>query len=428
MLSSNLAMFSVDRAAVGYSRLGTRAVGSPIDASMSILAASTDPIITFAMGSPAADAIPVEEFANAFGRIMSSNLSRSAFDYSPTEGNPALRRALLARLEALGQPTEPDCLLITAGGMQGLDLVFRLFLEPDDLVIAESPSYSNGTATARNHGANVLQIPLDGDGLDLEAADRAVRDAGRSPKILYLIPTYQNPSGASYSIARRLEVLAFARKVDALIIEDDPYSELRYEGEEYPSLQQLDQGEGRVIQVRTFSKILAPGLRVGWTIAPRDVTNQMVRLRQTMDTCANSLGQLIVASLIESRELDAHIQRLRTLYPVRRDMMDRGLRATLDENSGVSWSRPQGGMFMWLELPAGVDGDAVFALGIDRGVAIVPGSAFDRVKGRHALRLCFTAADPETLDEGLQRLHDSIAEAAVLHTRNPKGAGGGQAS
>lgn len=420
MLSSDLAMFNVDRAAVGYSRLGTGAVGSPIDASMSILAASTDPIITFAMGSPAADAIPVEEFATAFGRIMSSDLNRSAFDYSPTEGNPGLRRALLSRLESHGQPTEPDCMLITAGGMQGLDLAFRLFLEPDDLVIAESPSYSNGTATARNHGANVLQIPLDGDGIDLEAADRAIREAGRVPKIMYLIPTYQNPSGASYTVARRLEVLAFARKIDALIIEDDPYSELRYGGEEFPSLQQLDQGEGRVIQVRTFSKILAPGLRVGWTIAPRHVTNQMVRLRQTMDTCASSLGQLIVAALIESGELDAHIQRLRTLYPVRRDAMDRGLRETFDENSGVSWSRPEGGMFMWLDLPAAVDSDVVFAAGIERGVAIVPGSAFDPVRGRNALRLCFTAADPETLGEGLQRLHDAIAEATVLHTRNPE--------
>ncbi len=225
--------FDLERAASTFSGLGATAVGSAIDASMSVLAAATRPIISFAMGSPAADAIPTLEIADALERILGSRTAASALDYSPTEGNPALRQALLGWLRA-GREIHPDCLIVTAGGMQGLDLVYRLFLDPGDLVLAESPSYANGTATARNHGAELVQIPLDDEGMDIEAARRAIRDAGRPPRLLYLIPTYQNPAGSSYTVRRRLEIIELARETGAVIIEDDPYSELRYEGGDLP--------------------------------------------------------------------------------------------------------------------------------------------------------------------------------------------------
>lgn len=408
--SFNRESFDVERAALAYSERGGRVVGSAIDASMSILAAANRPIITFAMGSPAADAIPRTEIARALDRILTSPTAAAAFDYGPTEGTPALRRALLGRLQRQGQSVQPECLIVTAGGMQGLDLIYRLFLEPGDLVIAESPSYANGIATARNHGAEVVQIPLDSYGMQIQAARRAIRDAGRPPKLLYLIPTYQNPSGNTYSVERRLDILQLARETGALVIEDDPYSELRYEGETYPSLLQLDEASGRVIQVRTFSKILAPGLRVGWTIAPRSVIARMVALRQTMDTCTNSLAQLVVADLIETGRLEEHIVRLRSIYPGRRDSMDKALQSRFGRIEGIRWTRPSGGMFIWLDLPPILDGGAVLATGLEHGVAVVPGSAFDPVRGRSAIRLCFSAVDDDAIVEGIARLHQTIVE------------------
>jgi 2-aminoadipate transaminase len=408
MIPSKPVVFDVERAASVYSGLGAIVVGSPIDASMSVLAAAVRPITSFAMGSPAADAIPSADIAGALERILTSSSAAASLDYSPTEGNPVLRRALLGRLHRQGREIHPDCLLITAGGMQGLDLVYRLFLEPGDIVLAESPSYANGTATARNHGAHLVQLPLDDEGIDIEAARRAIHEVGRNPKLLYLIPTYQNPSGRSYSINRRHDVLDFAREIGALIVEDDPYSELRYEGETYPSLQELDEDHGHVIQVRTFSKIVAPGLRVGWIVAPRHVVARMVDLRQTMDTCANSLAQMIVADLIESGRLEAHIERLVQLYPIRRDAMDAALRATIGGSAGIHWTRPSGGMFTWVDLPDSIDGDTVLRAGLERGVAVVPGSAFDPVRTRHAIRLCFSAVDETGIVEGIGRLGETI--------------------
>jgi 2-aminoadipate transaminase len=416
--SSRQSPFDVERAALVYSGRGATVVGSPIDASMSVLAAADRPITSFAMGSPAPDAIPIVDIGDALERVLSSSTAAGALDYSPTEGNPVLRRALLGRLHRQGRDVHPDCLLITAGGMQGLDLVYRLFLEPGDLVLAESPSYANGTATARNHGARLVQVPLDDEGLDIEAARRTIRDLGQAPKLLYLIPTYQNPSGRSYTVTRRLEILALAREVGALVVEDDPYSELRYEGETYPSLQELDEDQGGVIQVRTFSKIVAPGLRVGWLVAPRNVVARMVDLRQTMDTCANSLGQIIVADLIENDRLGAHIERLIALYPARRDAMDRALASAFGGIDGITWTRPSGGMFTWLDLPETIDGDAVLRAGLERGVAVVPGSAFDPERAKHALRLCFSAVAEADIDEGIGRLGATV-EALLDDPRSP---------
>jgi 2-aminoadipate transaminase len=409
-MSTNSHRFGRDRMAAEYSARGAAVVGSPIDASMSTLAAATRPIISFAMGSPAPDAIPHEEIRIALDHVMNKASSPRAFDYSPTEGSPLLREALLGRLDRDDQGVDSKCLLITAGGMQGLDLVYRLFVEPGDVVLAESPSYANGIATAWNHGALVKQIPMDHEGLDLDAAAFAVAQSGRTPRLLYLIPTYQNPSGVSYTLERRQAVLKFAHDLGAVVIEDDPYSELRYSTDSYPSLLELDEGRGHVIQVRTFSKIVAPGLRVGWVIAPSDVTSKMIKLRQTIDTCANSLAQQVIAYLIESGLLDRHIERLRILYPARRDSMDAALRREFSSAEGMSWSLPTGGMFIWLGLPTHLEGEAILAAGLERGVAVVPGSAFDSIRCRNAIRLCFSAADDGAISEGIGRLRDAVGD------------------
>jgi 2-aminoadipate transaminase len=386
--------------------------GSAIDASLSILAADPRPIISFAMGSPAADAIPSDAIADAAARALTGPAASSALDYAPTEGHPRLRAALLDRLARSGVAIDPACLLVTAGGMQGLDLVYRLFLERGDVVLAESPSYASGLATAHNHGARLIQVPMDAGGLDLNMAEREIARIGRPPRIVYAIPTYQNPSGITYDLDRRRRLLELAEEWDSLVIEDDPYSELRYEGEAHPSVLELDQGRGNVIQVRTFSKIVAPGLRLGWIVAPKDAIRRFVDVRQSMDTCANAIAQQVVADLLESGAADRHVERLRALYPGRRDTMLAALERELGDMPGVTWNRPTGGMFIWLDLPPTMDGAAVLRAGLDQGIAIVPGEAFDPVRCRHAVRLCFSAVDDATIALGVTRLAAAIRSMA----------------
>jgi 2-aminoadipate transaminase len=422
-LPNETAAFALQYAATPYSGRGQTAQGSAIDASLSLLAADPRPIISFAMGSPAPDAIPWAEIAAAAARVLAPSAGSAALDYAPTEGLPALRAALLRRLHVAGTPIDPACLLVTAGGMQGLDLVYRLFLEPGDLVITESPSYANGLATAHNHGAELLQIPVDGEGLDIAAAEAAVARAGRPPRVIYAIPTFQNPSGTTYSLERRRRLLDVARSWGSIVIEDDPYSELRYEGEDVPSLLSLDRHHGTVIQVRTFSKIVAPGLRLGWLVGPADVIRRMVDLRQSMDTCANALSQQIVADLLTSGAVDRHVARLRDLYPSRRDWMIAALRREVGDLPGVRWTRPEGGMFLWLDLPGGLDGQRILAGGLERGVAIVPGAAFDPERCREAVRLCFSAVDETDIDVGIARLGATIR--AALDDRGIRADGGG---
>lgn len=405
-------MFDSRTPTAAYGSRGLTIQGSAIDASMSVLARAEGSVISFAMGSPAPDAMPRREIADAIADLLRSTNGSDALDYAPTEGHPRLRSALLARLDRLGSPIDPDSLLVTAGGMQGIDLVCRLFLDPGDVVLAESPSYANGLATLHNNGATIVQIPLNAGGMDLRAAAEAISSADRPPKLIYAIPTFQNPSGLTYSLERRQGLLDLAISTGALIVEDDPYSELHYEADVPPSLLRLDAGRGNVIGVHTFSKILAPGLRVGWVIAPTDTVRRMISARHSMDTCANTLGQHVVAQMIENGGLEEHVARLRVLYPRRRDVMIAELEAQLGDLDGLSWTKPSGGMFIWLDLPSHVDGSDVLQIALDSGVAVVPGAAFDPVRCQSAIRLCYSAQDESAIREGVGRLAGAIRSVA----------------
>jgi 2-aminoadipate transaminase len=405
------------RAHQDYGRRGHAIVGSAIDATLSTLAALDRPIVSLAMGSPAPDAIPTSELAALADEVLRGSAGSNALDYAPTEGHPELRLALLDRLDGEGFEVDPDCVLVTAGGMQGLDLSMKLFLDPGDLVFAESPSYTNGLATAHNYEARVVQVGMDDEGMDLDMARAEVARRGR-PRLIYSIPTFQNPSGLSYSRRRRGELLAFAEECGAIVIEDDPYGELRYEGDPIPSLLELDEGRGHVIQVRTFSKIVAPGLRLGWLVGPKEVVARAVAARQSMDTCANALSQRIIARFISRGLLDHHIRNLRELYPARRDAMIGALQDDLGGTPGVRWRRPEGGMFLWLELPTGVDGTSLLAECLRQGVAVVPGIAFDPAR-HHAIRLCFSAVTSEEIPIAISRL--AAAVHRLRQTPSPEG-------
>lgn len=384
-------------------------VGSVIDSSTSLLQSQTHDIVRFAMGSPAHEAIPTELLAEV-GQEAIGAASPDAFDYAATEGDPALREALLEMLAGTTDATTAERLTITAGGMQGLDLACKLFVDPGDLVAVESPTYTNGSATALSYQAELLEVPVDREGMVVDELRRA-GEQGRRPKVIYTIPTFQNPSGASMSLARRQELLELARSWGSVVIDDDPYGMLRFSGQELPSLHELADGDPLVFSVRTFSKIIAPGLRVGWVDTDPSLQPLLINAKQAMDTCTNLPMQRLVAAFLRAGHLEAHLAEQRRQYRRRKEAMQ----AALTEHFGgiARWTDPEGGFFLWVTFDPPVDTEALFPVALAEGVAYIPGNAFSP-GGRFpdALRLCFASTPPERIAEGVRRLRVAVDRLA----------------
>lgn len=384
----------------------TGLVGSIIDSSTSLLQRQTHDIVSFAMGSPAAEAVPSAVLGEIYSSVLETT-GAAAFGYGATEGEPALQRELLAFLEATPERSTAERILITSGGMQGLDLVGKLFVDPGDLVIVEAPTYTNGSATLLAYGAEILEAPIDEDGLIVESLPELVQRAGRLPKAIYVIPNFQNPTGTAMSLARRHLLLSLARKWGSIIIDDDPYGMLRFDGDHIPGFRELGEGDPLVVSVRTFSKILAPGLRVGWVDAHPAVVAKMVDAKQTMDTCTNVPNQLLAAEFLRRGDLEPHLSRLRCEYRSRMEAMQESLRRHV--GGQATWTNPQGGFFLWVTFGEHIDTSQLFEVGVKNGVAFIPGRAFS-VGGHfgNALRLCFASQTPERTELGISRLADSI--------------------
>ncbi len=384
-------------------------VGSVIDSSTSLLQSQTHDIVRFAMGSPAHEAIPTELLAEV-GQEAIGAASPDAFDYAATEGDPALREALLEMRAGTTDATTAERLTITAGGMQGLDLACKLFVDPGDLVAVESPTYTNGSATALSYQAELLEVPVDREGMVVDELRRA-GEQGRRPKVIYTIPTFQNPSGASMSLARRQELLELARSWGSVVIDDDPYGMLRFAGQELPSLHELADGDPLVFSVRTFSKIIAPGLRVGWVDTDPSLQPLLINAKQAMDTCTNLPMQRLVAAFLRAGHLEAHLAEQRRQYRRRKEAMQ----AALTEHFGgiARWTDPEGGFFLWVTFDPPVDTEALFPVALAEGVAYIPGNAFSP-GGRFpdALRLCFASTPPERIAEGVRRLRVAVDRLA----------------
>lgn len=383
-------------------------VGSVIDSSTSLLARQTHDIVRFAMGSPAAEAIPTE----ALGEAARAELdSPAAFDYAATEGDPALRLALLEMLDGTTDATSEERLTITAGGMQGLDLAAKLFIDPGDLVTVESPTYTNGSATALAYQAELAEIAVDEHGMSIDALREAVERAGRTPKVIYTIPTFQNPSGTSMSLHRRRELLDLARSWGSVVLDDDPYGMLRFAGEAVPSLHELADGDPLVFSVRTFSKIIAPGLRVGWVDADPSLGQLLIHAKQAMDTCTNLPAQRLVAGFLRAGRLEEHLGVQRQEYRRRKEAMQQAL--TEHFEGRATWTDPEGGFFLWVSFGEQVDTEALFETALAEGVAYIPGNAFS--PGRrfpHDLRLCFASTPPDRIREGVARLARAVDAVA----------------
>lgn len=375
-------------------------VGSVIDSSTSLLAVQTHDIVRFAMGAPAAEVIPTEEFRRIAGEILTD----ASFTYGATEGEPDLIDTVVNHFS--DSASDPERIVITSGGMQGLDLAFKLFVDPGDLVVVESPTYTNGSGTALSYGADVLEVPVDDDGMDVDALETLVAETGRTPRMIYTIPNFQNPSGTTLSESRRRRLLDLAHTWGAMILDDDPYGELRFSGDPVPGFHELSPDDPLVFSVRTFSKILAPGLRVGWVDADPRLRELLIAGKQAMDTCANVPAQHIVAEYIARGGYDEHLAGLRTEYKRRKEAMDASISAHLGDR--VRTTDPDGGFFLWVTLQGDdvrVSSSRLFEIALAEGVAFIPGPALSP-SGRFqdAFRLCFASSTPERIEEGLQRL------------------------
>ncbi|MFD8549730.1 PLP-dependent aminotransferase family protein [Streptomyces sp. NPDC059649] len=373
-----------------------------------ILALTARPeVISFAGGLPAPELFDAAGLAAAFQHVLTED-PRRTLQYSTSEGDPALRAAVAARTTARGLPTDPDELLVTTGSQQGLSLLATVLLEPGDTVLVEDPCYLAALQIFSLAGARVVPVPTDDEGLDPAALDELA--ARERPKLLYVIPTFQNPTGRTLSAERRAAVAEIAARRGLWIAEDDPYGELRFEGRAVPWVASFPGAEDRTVLLGSFSKVMAPGLRLGTLRLPAPLRRACVIAKQAADLHTSTVDQAAAARYLATTDLDVHLARVREAYRERRDALVDGLATALPE--GSRWNRPSGGMFVWATLPAGHDASALLPGVVRHDVAYVPGAPFFAgTPDPAAVRLSFVTHTPEEIREGLGRLRGALEEA-----------------
>ncbi|MFE2310025.1 PLP-dependent aminotransferase family protein [Streptomyces sp. NPDC059411] len=366
-----------------------------------ILAVTSRPgMISFAGGLPAPELFDAEGLRAAYDAAFAHS-ARRALQYSTTEGAPELRTAVAARLTRRGLATTADELLITTGSQQGLGLITTALIEPGDTVLVENPTYLAALQGFALAGARLVPVPCDDEGILPDALEELV--ARERPKLLYTVPTFQNPTGRTLPAARREAVAETAARLGLWLLEDDPYGDLRYEGSDIPWLAAHPGAEDRTALLGSFSKVLAPGLRLGWLRAPAALLRAAVLAKQAADLHTSTVDQLAVAEYLRTADLDAHVAGVRDAYRLRRDALLAGLPGA--RPPGSTWYRPGGGKFVWARLPEGHDATALLRASAARGVAFVPGAPFyTGTPDPRTLRLSFTTHTPEEIQEGLTRL------------------------
>jgi 2-aminoadipate transaminase len=375
-------------------------------------------IISFAGGLPAPQTFPVEDLRAAADRVFSTRAA-SALQYGTTEGDDELRDQLIAFEARQGLRLARENMLVVSASQQALDIACKVFLDPGDCVIAGRPTYLGEIQAVQSYRAEIIGVPFspENDGFDMSELKARYANAaasGRKVKYIYVIPDFQNPTGICWSVAKRRELLEFSYANDLLIVEDAPYREIRFLGESLPSIYQLDQdGENRrnVIGFKTFSKILAPGTRLGWIIGRPEIIAKFTVAKQAMDLCSNVFCQAWVAEYLKTGVIYEHIEATRALYREKRNRMVAAFEREMPKRPDLKWTEPEGGLFLWISLPASIDTEKMFVRAIERKVAYVVGSAFyfDHPL-RNAMRLNFSYASLEQIDEGVKRLAETIRE------------------
>jgi 2-aminoadipate transaminase len=399
------------------SRFAARAAGVRSSAMRDLMSLTERPeIISLAGGLPDTESFPREVFDEVWAAVGRDHMA-SALQYGPTEGLRELRELICGIMAADGAEAHPDEIVVTAGGQQAIDLSVRSFTDPGDVILAEGPTYAGAVPSFTSYEARVVHVPMDDDGLRVDLVEERLDDLarrGERPKLLYTIPNFHNPAGVTMSLERRERLVRIAHERELLIVEDNPYGRIRFEGDPLPSLWELDAGEGWVIHLSTFSKILAPGLRVGWVAAPAPVLRKVNLGKQAADLGTATISQRFVVEYLRRHDWREHVARLNGIYRGRRDAMLRALDEEFPAEAG--WSRPQGGLFVWASLPSYIDTQELLARAIERhGVAFVPGGGFFLDgRGAHNMRLNFSFAREEVLAEGVARIGAAIASTIEL--------------
>ena len=376
---------------------------------------SSPDIISFGGGFPAPEVFPIEKFKEACDVVL-TEMGEQALQYGPTEGYFPLRQLIASNAAKYGIVVSPSNVLITSGSQQALDLFGKIFLNRGDRILVESPTYLGAIQAWNAYGATYVTIPSDEDGMQTQHLEELIKT---NLKFIYVLPNFQNPTGVTLSLERRKQLIEIANLNGVPIIEDDPYGQLRYEGEHLPPVVVLDDEirskdtpiySGNVIYTSTFSKILAPGLRLAWVVAPEDVITKLTQAKQGTDLHTSTFNQYIAYQVASSPFMREHIQHIREVYRERRDAMLQALQEYMPE--GTSWTSPKGGLFLWVMLPEGYDTTAIFPKAILAKVAYVPGESFHpNGGGKNTMRLNFSACKPEVINEGIKRLAKVIKES-----------------
>lgn len=367
-------------------------------------------MISFAGGLPAPETFPVEELKEIALEILEKN-GPDGLQYGTTEGDPQLRKLLTERHNSQGLNIRTENLIITTGSQQGLDLLAKIFLDPGDYVICGLPSYLGGLNAFTSYGAKLKGITLDSNGIITEELEETViklKQFGKKIKFIYLIPDFQNPAGITLPDERRIKIIEIAEKYDLLIVEDSPYREIRFEGEPQKMMQELDKS-GRVITLCSFSKIFAPGFRVGWMIGHPEILDRISMAKQTADLCTSPFVQKIIARYIEKGFLEKNLVKTIELYRGRRTLMINCFRKYMPE--GVTWTEPHGGLFLFVTLPEQINTDKIFKKAIEKNVAFVAGSTFFcNNSGHNTMRINFSFSNYQEIETGVKRLAEVITD------------------
>jgi 2-aminoadipate transaminase len=372
-------------------------------------------VISLAGGLPDTSSFPPETFAAVAQRIATESCAK-ALQYGPTEGLEETKTCIAEVMAAEEMRVDPEDIVVTTGGQQVIDLVTKTLIDPGDVVIAEGPTYPGAVPVFHSYQADVVQIEMDGDGMRVElleqVLDRLDRE-GRRPKFIYTVPSFQNPAGVTMSLPRRKRLVELAHERELLVLEDNPYGLLRYEGGPHPPLYRLDGGV-YVMYLGTFSKILSPGIRLGWVVAPPPVLEKINLGKQAADLCTSTLSQLMVQAYFEHARWRDYVESLTEIYRARRDTMLDALAEHFPPQA--EWTRPAGGLFIWATLPDFIDTTDLLARALRENVAFVPGeAAYLDGRGRSSMRLNFSGCDEDAVREGIRRIGEVVTEQVALY-------------
>ena len=372
-------------------------------------------VISLAGGLPDTSTFPPETFAAVAQRIATESCAK-ALQYGPTDGLAETKDCIAQVMQAEGMRCDREDVVVTTGGQQVIDLVTKTLIDPGDVIVAEAPTYPGAVPTFFSYQADVVQIEMDSDGMRIDLLEQtldSLEREGRRPKFIYTVPTFQNPAGVTMALDRRRRLVEIAHERELLVLEDNPYGLLRYEGEALPPLRVLDGGV-YVMYLGTFSKILSPGIRLGWVVAPPPVLEKISLGKQAADLCTSTLSQLMVQAYFQETRWRDYVESLTEVYRDRRDTMLDALAEFFPREA--EWTKPHGGMFIWVTLPDFIDTTDLLARALRDNVAFVPGAAaYLDGRGHNSMRLNFSAADGDEIREGVRRIGEVVKEQVELY-------------